>query len=66
MINLISVANILKKNVGGIYLKHINPDGSLGHKGHGAYPTRARCLPLIVRIDVLSLTETFMLSIVMF
>ncbi|KIP64240.1 hypothetical protein ST44_02605 [Prevotella pectinovora] len=47
MINLISVANILKKNVSGIYLKHINPDGSLGLKGHAACPTGARCLPIM-------------------
>lgn len=66
MINLISVANILKKNVGGIYLKHINPDGSLGLKGHGDYPTRARCLPLMGRIAVLCLSDTFMHTIFMF
>lgn len=66
MINLISVANILKKNVGGIYLKHINPDGTLGLKGHGAYPTRARCLPLMGRIAVLCLSDTFMHTIFMF
>ena len=38
----------------------------LTQQGHGAYPSWARCLPLMGRIAVLCLSDIFMHTIFMF